>query len=276
MMSSWRTSHSDDFACMRWMIWLRTSLASAASSFSFTFSPCEAWAALKSLIDWMSEPLVSLPAHIVTVPFASLASASVGAFLAPAVAPCPELDELEPPPLSEPHPAATNAAAATSATIVPFIVSTSRRPVTGMSARSGPDALLASPGVAHLSERLAGHAGGQRAQRAGGLERVAARLARRLARPAPPLVLHAQVGERRVLRDDQLEHRPQVRLRALGLGEFTVDDAVGRLAARILGVGPVEVVHQQPAAGAQQLLHQHHREAVDGPVLRPVEVDEVE
>ena len=59
------------------------------------------------------------------------------------------------------------------------------------------------------------------------------------------------------------------------LGQLAVHDPVGRLAARVLGVGPVEVVHQQPAAGAQQLLHEHDREAVDRPVLRAVEVDEV-
>ena len=64
--------------------------------------------------------------------------------------------------------------------------------------------------------------------------------------------------------------------RALALGQLAVVDAVGRLAARVLRVGPLEVVHQQPAAGAQELLDQDHREAVDRPVLRAVEVDEVE
>ena len=79
-----------------------------------------------------------------------------------------------------------------------------------------------------------------------------------------------------MLRDDQLEHRAQVRLGALGLGELAVHDAVGGVAVRVLGVGPVEVVHQQPSAGPQELLDQHDRQAVDRPVLRAVEVDEVE
>ena len=64
------------------------------------------------------------------------------------------------------------------------------------------------------------------ARRAGGWSRrvVAARLAGRLARPAPPLVLDAQLGEGRVLGDDQVEHRAQVRLGALGLGQLAVHD----------------------------------------------------
>jgi hypothetical protein len=72
-----------------------------------------------------------------------------------------------------------------------------------------------------------------------------------------------------VLGDDQLEHRAQVRLAALGLGELAMHDPVGRLAQRVLPVGPVEVVHQQPPAGAQELLDEHDGQAVDRPVLRP-------
>ena len=43
----------------------------------------------------------------------------------------------------------------------------------------------------------------------------------------------------------------------------------------VLRVRPLQVVHQQPAAGAQELLDQDHGEAVDRPVLRPVQVHEV-
>ena len=50
------------------------------------------------------------------------------------------------------------------------------------------------------------------AEEAARLDRVAPWLAGRLARPAPPLVLDADVGERRVLGDDQVEDGAQVRL----------------------------------------------------------------
>ena len=114
MMSACSTSHSGDFAWARWMNWLRTSVASEASSNFFTVRP--GWSLLKRLIASVSAPLVSLPAHIVTSPLASLASASVGAFFAPSVAPFSAV----PPPLdseSLPHPAASIASAASIATI---------------------------------------------------------------------------------------------------------------------------------------------------------------
>ncbi len=116
MMSDCSTSQSGDLACARWMNWLRTSVASAASSNFFTFTPSGPWSALKRLIASVSAPLVSLPAHIVISPLAPLAASSVGAFLASLVAPCSGLEPLPPPPPSSPQPARASIAAVTATT----------------------------------------------------------------------------------------------------------------------------------------------------------------
>ena len=56
-----KTSQSPDFACWRWMNWLRCSSALAGNSTNLTLSPFDAFALLKSLTNWPTAPLVSLP-----------------------------------------------------------------------------------------------------------------------------------------------------------------------------------------------------------------------
>ena len=132
-------------------------------------------------------------------------------------------------------------------------------------------------GGARFSSRLARRVGDQRAERPRGLDRVAT-----AARPAPCAPSPTTRPARRSSVKDgcwatiRSKTARRCGSRPLGLGQLAVDDAVGGLAARVLRVRPLEVVHQQPAAGAQELLDQDHGEAVDRPVLRAVEVDEVE
>src|SRR3954452_9889152 len=122
-----KMSHSLDLASWRWMNWLRCSSADSGNSRSFIRSPCDANWALNLFIAACWLPDVSLPRQNVTLPFAPLASASVGAFCTPLVAPvlfCPLAAPL-PLPLelllsSPPQAATTRAADAISAAARPL------------------------------------------------------------------------------------------------------------------------------------------------------------
>ena len=80
------TSQSPDFACWRWMNWLRCSSADAGNSTSLAVRPWDEYFLLKrSIISW-ALPAVSLPWQYVTVPLApSIALGSMT--LAPDVEP---------------------------------------------------------------------------------------------------------------------------------------------------------------------------------------------
>src|SRR5215207_476943 len=105
-------SHSPDFASWRWMNWLRCSSADSGNSSSLARRPFDAFCWLNSLTDSIWAPDVSLPVQYVTLPFASLDAASVGAFFAPSVAPVasPVAPPPPPPSSSSPPQAAPNSA----------------------------------------------------------------------------------------------------------------------------------------------------------------------
>src|SRR5258708_38620308 len=81
-----KTSHSGDFACSRWMNWLRCSSADSGNSSSLAFSPEAANFALNWLTAAVLLPDVSLPRQYVTLPVAPSDAASVGALVAPLAA----------------------------------------------------------------------------------------------------------------------------------------------------------------------------------------------
>src|SRR6266498_5103028 len=145
------TSHSGDFASSRWTNWLRCSSADVGNSSSFAERPCALNFALKSLTAAVWLPDVSLPRQNVTLPFASLDAATVGALATPFVTPDASVVAAPPPPPPPPPPlsslppqATTNIASAATNAAANLLRETIERtllllgPVTGYVPRGSP------------------------------------------------------------------------------------------------------------------------------------------
>src|SRR6266700_5561741 len=99
---------------------------------------------------------------------------------------------------------------------------------------------------------------------------------RRLACPAPPVILNDELVEGGVRPHQQIEDRAQLRLRSLRLGQLLhVNLIMPLLIRRMLLVVPAEVIEQQPAAWAQQPFGDYDGNAVGAPVLRAIQKDEI-